>query len=776
MAPLDPISDHGDSQHDGYEANGADVHSNGAAATNGTLAKIGSHLPSVSPLNWSYGPPARPEILSAKPNPLELLYAVRRRWTLAVGLGLLFSGIAAVALWLVIPVKYEAFALLRVSSRQPAVLEKGASGGTEFELFKATQAQLILSNFVLNKVLNDPTVNRLASVQEHADDQVNWLKGELMVEYPGNNEVMRIGIRTKSKADSIQVVNKVVDVYLKEIVEHERTLRMANEAKIQQAFEQKAADYSRELNALAALEKTHGTSGSQAAQIKKKMAMEDLNTSIADRSRKVDLLNQNEMATMLVEARMKKQVMAPEVIIDMQLEQDPTIAQMRQRLHAIQDHMGSLREKFKNGDSPYVAEFHMEVLRLEEAINELKAERKPRLLELFAAGAGQGDRSELTPEELKAQRIYLEERLAEANEKVAAQTNVVSGLESFHSAVASKQEELNAARVLKNELGAEVDRIRIERLAPERIVKIEDAVPDGGGDAMRKYIAIAFAMVFTFAGVLLVVAVLEFQSRKVNSVKEVNDGLGIRVVGELPNIGGRAFRRVRGGKGQNVLKALMAERIDGTRTALIHTTAIDPPRVVMVTSAEPHEGKTTTSTQLAASLARSGRRTLLIDADIRNPGAHRVFEIPQDPGLCELLRNEADRDAVIHPTRTANLWLMPAGRCDLRSVQALSGSYLGSTIAALSVQFDYVIIDAGPVLKVADPLLVGQHVDAALVSVLKDVSKVPNVYEAVERLRSVGITVLGSVVNGVKDDVARHGMELLMAESPRKETASSTSG
>jgi capsular exopolysaccharide synthesis family protein len=286
--------------------------------------------------------------------------------------------------------------------------------------------------------------------------------------------------------------------------------------------------------------------------------------------------------------------------------------------------------------------------------------------------------------------------------------------------------------------------------------------------------AMAFAMILGFSGVVFSVAVMEFQARKVNSVQEVNDGLGIRVVGELPNIGGRAFRRVKGGKGQNVLKALMAERIDGTRTALIHTTAIDPPRVVMVTSADPHEGKTTTASQLAASLARSGRRTLLVDADVRSPGVHRVFEMPQDPGLCELLRGEADRDAVIHPTRTANLWLMPAGRCDLRSVQALSTSYLGTAIAALCVLFDYVIIDSGPVLKIADPLLIGQHVDAAILSVLRDVSKVPKVYEACERLRSVGITVLGSVVNGVKDDVARHGVELLMAETPQGAKAETT--
>jgi len=628
---------------------------------------------------------------------------------------------------------------------------------------------------VMNAVLRDPSINQLASVRKNADDPVSWLKDELMIEFPGDTEVMRIGIRTESEKDSLQLVNKVVEVYLKEIVDKEKSIRMASEAKIQRAYEQKVADYIRDNNALIALEKQYGMSGSQAAQFEKQMAMEELNMLMSDRSNTLNLLSQNEMITMITAARMEQQVMAPDVIIDAQLEQDPMIAQLRQEKMAFEHHLGSLRETHTDAESPYIASIRKKVLLLDESINELKAELKPRFMELFAAGAGQGDRNALTPEQLKVQREHLEKRLAEVTAKVESQAKKVTGLENFHAQVAAKQEELEGARLLKNQLGQEVDRIRIEQLATERIVKIEDAVPEGSGDALKKYLAIAFGTLFTFTGVLLAVAVLEFQSRKVNSVKEVNDGLGIRVVGELPNIGGRAFRRVRGGKGQNVLKALMAERIDGTRTALIHTTAIDPPRVVMVTSAEPHEGKTTTSTQLAASLARSGRRTLLIDADIRSPGAHRVFELPQDPGLCELLRNEADRDAVIHPTRTANLWLMPAGRCDLRSVQALSGSYLGSTIAALSVQFDYVIIDAGPVLKVADPLLVGQHVDAAMISVLKDVSKVPNVYDAVERLRSVGITVLGSVVNGVKDDVARHGMELLMAESPKRETAS-TSG
>ena len=778
MAPLDPISDPGDSQHDGHEHGSNGAHTNGAAASNGTLAKLsGNNLPSVSTLNWSYGPPPRPEILSSKPNPVELLHAVRRRWPLALGLGLTFGTAVAALVWFLMPVKYEAYALIKIRGNPQTVLESVHTPADEFDLFKATQEQLILQSMVLNGVLREASINRLPSVQEHSDDPVDWLKGELMINFPGDAEVMRIAIKTKSKNDSLAIVDKVVEVYIKEVVQYEKTQRMADEAKLTQAYEQKAADYKRELDSLVALERIHKTSGSEAAQLKKKMAIEELNMLMADRSRIIEQMHANSMESTLLATRMQNAtVSVPDVIIDAQLDEDPAIAPLKQQLVAYQDQLSRVRGVAANADSTaYMAELQREILRLDETINDLKHERRPRLLELYQHSAGQANSQyALSPEQLETQRKLLELRLAEADEKIQQKTEEVSGLESFSAQVTAKKEELDAMRLMKNQLSSKVEKLRIERLSPDRITPIDKAVLEGNGDALKKYIAVVFLFLLTFVGTLLGVAVLEFQSRKVNSVKEVNDGLGIRVVGELPNIGGRAFRRVRGGKGQAVLKALMSERIDGTRTALIHTTAIDPPRVVMVTSAEPHEGKTTTSTQLAASLARSGRRTLIIDADIRNPGVHRVFEMPQEPGLSELLRNEADRDAVIHPTRTANLWLMPAGRCDLRSVQALSGSYLGSAIAALSVQFDYVIIDAGPVLKVADPLLVGQHADAAIISVLKDVSKVPNVYEAVERLRSVGITVLGSVVNGVKDDVARHGMELLMADKPRQETAASS--
>lgn len=778
MAPTDPISDSGDSQYDPHNSGMHDdasqtngTGSNGAAPGGGMLSRLSAPLPSTQALNWSYGPPPRPEILSAKPNPIELLHAVRRRWPIAIGLGLLVSSVMAGLMWFVIPVRYEAYATVKVAARKESVFGGSSPNSEDFKLFKATQQQLITSNLVMNVVLRDRSINQLPTIRDQKDP-VAWLQSQITVEYPGDTEIMRVSILTKRKDDSVKIVDKVVEVYLREIVENEKLRRMENENQLQRTSTQLDADYARESGALATLEKQYGTSGSEEAMMKKQLAIDELRTLMSQKNQLQTELANNDMVTMLMKTKADNmQSSPPDVLIDIELEKDPEIGALRQQLAGYQQYLAGIRSSATSPNAtPHVEQVQRQILQLEEQIEELKHQRMPRLLELFRLNASGPDaRYPLSLEQLAEQRKYLESRYAAAEKEVEAKKKQVSEMETFSAQVIAKREELAILGEHKNRVGIEMRRIKTEQLAPERITRLEPAVPLGNGDAIRKYMAVIFAGILSFAGVLLGVAVLEFQARKVNSVQEVNDGLGIRVVGELPNVRGRAFRRVRGGKGQNVLKALMAERIDGTRTALIHTTAIDPPRVVMITSADPHEGKTTTSTQLAASLARSGRRTLLIDADIRNPGVHRVFEMPQDPGLSELLRGEADRDAVIHPTRTANLWLMPSGRCDLRSVQALSGAYLGSTIAALSVQFDYLIIDAGPVLKVADPLLVGQHVDAAIISVLKDVSRVPRVYEAVERLRSVGITVLGSVVNGVKDDVARHGVELLMAETPRRE-------
>jgi capsular exopolysaccharide synthesis family protein len=197
--------------------------------------------------------------------------------------------------------------------------------------------------------------------------------------------------------------------------------------------------------------------------------------------------------------------------------------------------------------------------------------------------------------------------------------------------------------------------------------------------------------------------------------------------------------------------------VDAARAFLLHAARQQETRVVMVTSAVGGEGKTSLATQLAASLARAGRKTLLVDFDLRNPAAHRLFDLPRGPGVAELLRGEASLEAVVHPTANGSLALLPAGQCDEPAVQALAREDLARLFARLKEQFDFVIVDSAPVLPVADTLLVAQHVDGVIFSILHEVSRLPRVYAAYQRLGMLGIRLLGAAVSGTREMVAYYG-------------------
>jgi capsular exopolysaccharide synthesis family protein len=173
----------------------------------------------------------------------------------------------------------------------------------------------------------------------------------------------------------------------------------------------------------------------------------------------------------------------------------------------------------------------------------------------------------------------------------------------------------------------------------------------------------------------------------------------------------------------------------------------------MITSAVAGEGKTSLATQLASSLARAGRRTLLIDCDLRNPALHRLFDLPEAPGCCEILRTEIDVVDTIQATTVDGLWLLPAGHYDDDAKRALAQVGLEVLLARVRSEFDFIVVDSSPVLPVADTIQVGPHVDGVIFSVLQNVSQLPRVYSATQRLAGLGIPVLGAVVLGTHADM-----------------------
>jgi capsular exopolysaccharide synthesis family protein len=264
-----------------------------------------------------------------------------------------------------------------------------------------------------------------------------------------------------------------------------------------------------------------------------------------------------------------------------------------------------------------------------------------------------------------------------------------------------------------------------------------------------------------FCLVLFGVALVEFQSRKVSAVAEVTQGLGLELVGTMPRLPVQARRMVQDTPNAKHLywQSIITEAVDAIRTQLLHAARQDGMQVVMITSAGGGEGKTSLASQLAASLARSWRKTLLIDGDLRNPATHKLFDLPLEPGFSEVLRGESAAGDVIKPTRLSRLWVMPAGHWDANAVQALAQDGVGQMFAQLKQQYDFIIVDSCPVLPVADALLLGEHVDAVMFSVLRDVSRLPAVHQAQQRLQSLGVHLLGAVVIGADDDLQSVGFK-----------------
>jgi capsular exopolysaccharide synthesis family protein len=325
--------------------------------------------------------------------------------------------------------------------------------------------------------------------------------------------------------------------------------------------------------------------------------------------------------------------------------------------------------------------------------------------------------------------------------------------------------EMARSEGLVKKLGEQAQALKIEMAAPPRVTLLQEAVATPRDDRGRLRAA-GLAGLGVLACTLLGFSLWEFRARRISTPDEVAQGLGLRVLGALPRVRQRARGRpAEPGASPDVpWQNLLNESIDVTRTLLIHDTQSAAVQVVLVTSATEGEGKTTLASQLAASLARAGRKTLLLDGDLRKPAAHRLFDLPLEPGFCELVRGEVHIADVIRPTRLSRLWLIPAGLCDGHATQALAQDGLHGVFEELRGQFDFIVIDSCPVLPVADSLLIGQYVDGAIFSVLRDESRLPTVYAAHQRLAGLGIRMLGAVVNGTAGGA--YGYRTRAAQAP----------
>ncbi len=196
----------------------------------------------------------------------------------------------------------------------------------------------------------------------------------------------------------------------------------------------------------------------------------------------------------------------------------------------------------------------------------------------------------------------------------------------------------------------------------------------------------------------------------------------------------------------------VSEAYRSLRTNIQFYSLDHPIQTLLITSAGPDEGKSTTVANLAVTFAEAGREVLVVDCDLRRPSLHLLFDRPNDPGLTVAIREERALGEVIVPTAVPNLRLLPSGPLPPNPSELLASRRMDRVLDGLRNLAEVIVFDAPPTVAVPDAVILGAKVDGVLLVVSAGRTKRDHALKAKRALEKINAKVLGVVLNNVKFD------------------------
>ncbi len=195
------------------------------------------------------------------------------------------------------------------------------------------------------------------------------------------------------------------------------------------------------------------------------------------------------------------------------------------------------------------------------------------------------------------------------------------------------------------------------------------------------------------------------------------------------------------------LKDPVTETYRSLRTNLSFSSLDNPIKSIMVTSAGPAEGKSLTCANLAISFAETGRKTAIVDTDLRKPTQHKLFNIEKAPGLTNFMVDEVKLDDIIYPSGIDYLHLIPVGKTPPNPAEILGSQKFAELMKILLNRFDMLLFDTPPVISVTDPILISINVDGILFVVKFGTTDKQLAVSALDRLKKARTNIIGVVLN-----------------------------
>jgi polysaccharide biosynthesis transport protein len=729
---LVPLNDNGDSVSDALVPASVGQHGNG---------------------EWDGGAPA----LLTKPAGPDLtvyVHALRRHWLLAVGIGLLCAAVAGPAVYILIGVKYTSSSHLNVSMQENKLLQSEQVGTVDrdkFEIFKGTQVGKLTSRFVLRKAINKPEVARLPVIRQEVDP-AEWLKDHLSIGFPGKAELMTVSLSRPDPKEAQTLVKAVVDSYISEVVELDAGRKRFQLSQLEKARSEREQDLRKKRETLQNMAEGVGGSGAEVMSTKQKLALEELQI-LRTHANNVQANMDTIKATLQADKIAQKTFDSTDVSsaeMNELVRTDPIINQIVTQLGEKQREQKLNQGVVKPGaKSAYIGHYEQDVDSLQRAYDERLVviqkearEKKRRLLD-----------AEIVKQETMLKSLG--QTRANTAKTVKKMTEEAGKYGVFSVAMEMLHREIAQMDLMQQQLSSEIEKLKVELDNAPRISVWEPAdEPLAPSNLLIRIGASVLAMLASLCLPAALAIVLDMRFRRINTAQDVSQGLQLPVIGSVPLIPAKVIRQLGSPSPRHrVWHLRLTESVDGIAARLLHKADVEQSRVIMVSSATSGEGKTTLATQLALSLARTGRQVVLVDFDLRRPSFDEVFGVPLSPGVSETLRKENHIAELAHPTATDNLAVVTAGRWNRQTLAALSNGGVDAMFKQLRESFEFIVVDTSPILPVADARFVSKFVDTVVLSVFRDVSEAPKIQAACDILAAFGVRSVEAVVTGPGSDI-----------------------
>ncbi len=554
----------------------------------------------------------------------------------------------------------------------------------------------------------------------------------LEIEPVKNSRLVKIRFSTHDPVLSAQIANAHASAYIKEGMEN----RFHTTAEAQQFLESKLADLKQKVESSEAAlnryrEKYHIISldGRENLVVDR---LDDLNKRLTmAQAERIQYESQYRLI------RQRNYEDLPAVI------ENPLIQRLKQSLAALEAKYALLSEKFKPA-YPEMIQVRGEVDaargRLEAEIHKVVA----GIVSTYMAAKGREDALRQQLDEQKRAALDLKENSVDYN----MLKRDVDTSHTLYESTLARMKETTVADSLKFSNVTVVDKAEVP-LYPSRPKRTLNLIL-----SLIAGLAMGTGLAFFF----------EYLDNTLKTTEEVERFIRVPALGLVPSFAPAAKPREPEGVGVPALTAdglprelvtlhhrrsVVSEAYRTIRTAILLSRADNPPRLLLVTSGQAGEGKTVTAVNTAITLAQSGARVLIVDADMRRPRCHRVLGMENGHGLSTLLTGQGDLRDAVKPTSIENLFFVASGPVPPDPAELVGSVKMRETLDLLREGFDYVLIDSPPVLPVTDGVLLATMVEGVVLVARGQQTPKDVVRKARERLDYARANILGVVLNNV---------------------------